>query len=438
MNEYDSAKMLDVLSEDQPTTLTTNPDEADILLLNTCSIREKAQEKVFSELGRWKRHKQERDVLIGVGGCVASQEGDAIHQRAPFVDLVFGPQTLHRLPEMVEQTRAKHIPIVDISFPEIEKFDCLPEPRAEGPTAFVSIIEGCSKYCSFCVVPYTRGEEISRPLDDVITEVVQLAEQGVREIHLLGQNVNAYRGPMHDGDIADLALLIHYVAAVEGIERIRFTTSHPVEFNDSLIEAYASVPELVSFLHLPVQSGSDRVLAAMKRGHTALEYKSKIRKLRAARPDIALSSDFIIGFPGETELDHTATMNLIREIGFDQSFSFIFSARPGTPAASLSDDTAIDIKKQRLAELQAQITEQAAAISQAMVGSTQRILVERQSRKSADQMSGRTENNRVVNFDGSAELIGRFVDVLITEALPNSLRGNYLRTNDPLFADHAA
>ncbi len=438
MNEYDSAKMLDVLSEDQPTTLTQNPEEADILLLNTCSIREKAQEKVFSELGRWRKHKEERDVLIGVGGCVASQEGDAIHQRAPFVDLVFGPQTLHRLPEMVEQNRVKHIPIVDISFPEIEKFDRLPEPRAEGPTAFVSIIEGCSKYCSFCVVPYTRGEEISRPLDDVIAEVAQLAEQGVREIHLLGQNVNAYRGPMHDGEIADLALLVHYVAAVDGIERIRFTTSHPVEFNDSLIEAYATVPELVSFLHLPVQSGSDRVLAAMKRGHTALEYKSRIRKLREARPGISLSSDFIVGFPGESEEDFNATMKLITDIGFDHSYSFIFSARPGTPAASLADDTEASVKKERLAVLQAQILEQAAAISSSMVGSVQRILVEGPSRKSPEQMSGRTENNRVVNFDGSESLIGRFVDVHITEALPNSLRGDYVQMNDPAFSDHAA
>jgi len=438
MNEYDSAKMLDVLSQDQPTTLTQSPDDADILLLNTCSIREKAQEKVFSELGRWKKHKQERGALIGVGGCVASQEGDAIHQRAPYVDMVFGPQTLHRLPEMVRQTRSRNAPVVDISFPQIEKFDCLPEPRAEGPTAFVSVIEGCSKYCSFCVVPYTRGEEISRPLDDVITEVVRLAEQGVREIHLLGQNVNAYRGPTHDGDIADLALLIRYVAAVDGIERIRFTTSHPVEFNDSLIEAYASVPELVSYLHLPVQSGSDRVLAAMKRGHTVLEYKSKLRKLRQTRPGISLSSDFIIGFPGETDADFDATMKLVTDIGFDHSFSFIFSPRPGTPAASLRDDNPDTLKKERLKILQAQITRQAMAISTAMVGTVQRILVEGPSRKSEDQMSGRTENNRVVNFDAPASLIGRFVDVRISEALPNSLRGDYLRTNDPACSDYAA
>ncbi len=437
MNEYDSAKMLDVLDSETPTTLTQDPEEADILLLNTCSIREKAQEKVFSELGRWKqlkerRNREDRDVIIGVGGCVASQEGEAIHRRAPFVDVVFGPQTLHRLPSLVGQRQDNGLPVVDISFPEIEKFDCLPEPRAEGPTAFVSIIEGCSKYCSFCVVPYTRGEEISRPLDDILAEVVMLAEQGVREIHLLGQNVNAYRGEMHDGDIADLALLIHFVAAVDGIERIRFTTSHPVEFNDSLIEAFANVPELVSFLHLPVQSGSDRVLAAMKRGHTALEYKSKIRKLMVARPDLTLSSDFIVGFPGETEKDFEDTMNLIRTIGFDHSFSFIYSARPGTPAASLVDETPDAVHKQRLKILQAQINEQAAAISQSMIGKVERLLVEGPSRKSDQQLCGRTENNRVVNFTSDdASLIGRFVDVRITEALPNSLRGDFIALNDP-------
>ena len=346
MNEYDSAKMLDVLEADSPTELTDNPADADILLLNTCSIREKAQEKVFSELGRWKPLKDLRkDVVIGVAGCVASQEGDAINARAPYVDLVFGPQTLHRLPALLRERNSSGKPQVDITFPEIEKFDNLPEPKADGATAFVSIIEGCSKYCSFCVVPYTRGEEVSRPLDDVLTEVVQLADQGVREIHLLGQNVNAYRGPMHDGGIADLALLIHYVAAVDGVERIRFTTSHPVEFSDSLIDAYAEVPELVSFLHLPVQSGSDRILAAMKRGHTVLEYKSKIRKLRKARPDICLSSDFIVGFPGETEDDFQQTLSLIEEIGFDQSYSFIFSARPGTPAAALEDPVSLDERK---------------------------------------------------------------------------------------------
>lgn len=437
MNEYDSAKMLDVLSEDQPTTLTTDPNEADILLLNTCSIREKAQEKVFSELGRWKKIKDGRDVVIGVGGCVASQEGDAIHRRAPYVDVVFGPQTLHRLPALLEQNRQKHIPIVDISFPAIEKFDNLPEPRAEGPTAFVSIIEGCSKYCSFCVVPYTRGEEISRPLDDIIDEINALADQGVREIHLLGQNVNAYRGEMDDGELADLALLIHYVAAVDGIERIRFTTSHPVEFNDSLIEAFANVPELVSFLHLPVQSGSDRVLAAMKRGHTVLEYKAKMRQLRRVRPDISLSSDFIIGFPGESDKDFAETMNLIREIGFDHSFSFIFSARPGTPAASLADETSAEDKKARLAELQALIIEQASSISQAMVGSVQRVLVEGPSRKKDSEICGRTENNRVVNFAGDTTLAGRFVDVTITEARPNSLRGEFVRLNDPDYTPRA-
>ena len=428
MNEYDSAKMLDVLSENEPVEATNDPAEADILLLNTCSIREKAQEKVFSELGRWRPLKDARkDVIIGVGGCVASQEGEAIHARAPFVDVVFGPQTLHRLPELVSQSRLQKTSVVDISFPEIEKFDALPEPKADGPCAFVSIIEGCSKYCSFCVVPYTRGEEISRPLDDVLAEVMALSEQGVREIHLLGQNVNAYRGPMHEGGTADLALLIRYVAAVEGVERIRFTTSHPVEFSDSLIDAYASVPELVSFLHLPVQSGSDRVLAAMKRGHTAIEYKSKIRKLMAARPDLTLSSDFIVGFPGETDADFEATMDLIRTIGFDHSFSFIFSARPGTPAASLADETPMAVKKERLAALQAQITKQAALISAGMVGSTQRVLVDRPARKNPDEISGRTENNRVVNFAGDKSLIGQFADVKITEALPNSLRGELVQ-----------
>ena len=424
MNEYDSAKMLDVLGEHGPVEPTTDPAEADILLLNTCSIREKAQEKVFSELGRWKKLKDARnDVVIGVGGCVASQEGDAIHQRAPFVDVVFGPQTLHRLPELVDDSQNNKRPVVDISFPEIEKFDRLPEPKADGPTAFVSIIEGCSKYCSFCVVPYTRGEEISRPLDVVLAEVVSLAEQGVREIHLLGQNVNAYRGPTHDGGIADLALLIHYVAAVEGIDRIRFTTSHPVEFNDALIDAYRTVPELVSFLHLPVQTGSDRILAAMKRGHTALEYKSKIRKLMAARPSLNLSSDFIVGFPGESEKDFEDTMKLIVEMGFDTSYSFIYSARPGTPAANLADDTPMDVKKARLHRLQATITQQAASISAGMIGTVQRVLVDRPSRKDPAQVSGRTENNRVVNFTADSSLIGQFADVLITDAQPNSLRG---------------
>lgn len=426
MNEYDSAKMLDVLGEHGPVEPTNDPADADILLLNTCSIREKAQEKVFSELGRWKPLKDARsDVVIGVGGCVASQEGDAIHERAPFVDVVFGPQTLHRLPEMVDDSVSNKKPVIDISFPEIEKFDRLPQPKADGPSAYVSIIEGCSKYCSFCVVPYTRGEEISRPLDDVLAEVVALSEQGVREIHLLGQNVNAYRGPMHDGSIADLALLIHYVAAVDGIDRIRFTTSHPVEFNDALIEAYRTVPELVSFLHLPVQTGSDRILAAMKRGHTALEYKSKIRKIMAARPSLTLSSDFIVGFPGETEKDFEDTMKLITDIGFDHSYSFIYSARPGTPASNLSDDTPMSEKKARLHRLQATINEQAAAISNNMIGTVQRVLVDRPSRKDPEQMSGRTENNRVVNFPADASIIGGFADVLITEARPNSLRGEF-------------
>ncbi len=424
MNEYDSDKMADVLRESHGYELTDAPEDADLLLINTCSIREKAQEKVFSELGRWRALKEKNpNIKIGVGGCVASQEGDGITRRAPFVDVVFGPQTLHRLPELIDRAEKNHGSVVDISFPEIEKFDRLPEPRAEGPTAFVSVMEGCSKYCSFCVVPYTRGEEISRPFDDVIAEVASLAEQGVREVNLLGQNVNAYRGPMHDGQIADLATLIYYVAAIEAIDRIRFTTSHPVEFTDSLVQAYAEVPKLASYLHLPVQHGSDRVLVAMKRGHTILEYKQKIRKLRQARPDISLSSDFIIGFPGETERDFEALMNLVAEMGFDQSFSFIYSARPGTPAASLTDDTPMEVKKERLRLLQERINQQAMTISRTMIGTTQRVLVEKLSRKSALQVSGRTENNRWVNFDAGASIIGEFVDVVITEALPNSLRG---------------
>jgi len=424
MNEYDSDKMADVLRESHGYELTGIAEEADLLLVNTCSIREKAQEKVFSELGRWRAIKERRDgVMIGVGGCVASQEGDGITRRAPFVDVVFGPQTLHRLPQLIDDAGSRHASVVDVSFPEIEKFDRLPEPRAEGPTAFVSCMEGCSKYCSFCVVPYTRGEEISRPLDDVIAEVVRLAQQGVREINLLGQNVNAYQGPMHDGSIADLATLIYYVAAVDGVDRIRFTTSHPVEFTDSLVQAYAEVPKLANYLHLPVQHGSDRILSQMKRGHTALEYKQKIRKLREVRPDISLSSDFIVGFPGETDRDFEATMNLIGDVGFDQSFSFIYSARPGTPAANLPDDTPLAVKKERLQILQARINQQAQAISESMVGTTQRVLVEKISKKSASQVSGRTENNRWVNFDADASAIGHFVDVVITEALPNSLRG---------------
>jgi len=424
MNEYDSAKMADVLNASHGMELTQNEAEADVILINTCSIREKAQEKVFSQLGRWKQHKKDgKPVLIGVGGCVASQEGEAIVKRAPYVDLVFGPQTLHRLPELIEKQRASGKPQVDISFPEIEKFDRMPEPRAEGPTAFVSIMEGCSKYCSYCVVPYTRGEEISRPFDDVIVEVAQLAAQGVREVNLLGQNVNAYRGPSHDGGVADLAVLIHAIAQIDGIGRIRFTTSHPLEFSDSLIEAYANVPQLANYLHLPVQAGSDRILSAMKRGYTALEFKQKIRKLRAVRPDICVSSDFIVGFPGESADDFDKTMKLIDDIGFDQSFSFIFSSRPGTPAANLADDTTAEEKHARLMRLQAAINTNAKRISQAMVGSVQRVLVEKPSTRDPSELTGRTENMRFVNFPGQSRLIGQFVDVLITEAMSNSLRG---------------
>jgi len=424
MNEYDSSRMADVLRESHGIELAERPEDADVLLLNTCSIREKAQEKVFSQLGRWRPWKAARpDLVIGVGGCVASQEGEAIRARAPFVDLVFGPQTLHRLPAMLDELARQRQPQIDVSFPEIEKFDCLPAPRADGPTAYVSVMEGCSKYCTYCVVPYTRGEEVSRPFDDVIAEVAALADQGVREVNLLGQNVNAYRGPMHDGEIADLSILIRWVAAIDGIERIRFTTSHPLEFSDALIEAYRDVPALVSYLHLPVQSGSDRILALMKRGHTALEYKDKIQRLRRARPDISISSDFIVGFPGETETDFEATMRLIETIGFDQSFSFIFSPRPGTPAADYADDVDHATKRQRLARLQARINHQAQAISRRMVGEVHRVLVDGRSRKDSAQLAGRTENNRVVNFTGPEQLIGGFADLLITEALPNSLRG---------------
>ncbi|MBS0557990.1 MAG: tRNA (N6-isopentenyl adenosine(37)-C2)-methylthiotransferase MiaB [Proteobacteria bacterium] len=424
MNEYDSAKMADVLAASHDLELTANEAEADVILINTCSIREKAQEKVFSQLGRWKELKQANPALvIGVGGCVASQEGEAIVKRAPYVDLVFGPQTLHRLPELIESNRATHCPQVDISFPEIEKFDRLPEPRAEGVTAFVSIMEGCSKYCSYCVVPYTRGEEISRPFDDVIAEVASLAAQGVREVNLLGQNVNAYRGPMHDGSVADLSLLIHAIAQIDAIGRIRFTTSHPLEFSDSLIEAYANVPKLANYLHLPVQAGSDRILSAMKRGYTTLEFKQKIRKLRKVRPDISVSTDIIVGFPGETDADFEATMKLIDDIGFDQSFSFIFSRRPGTPAASLADDTPDATKHARLARLQATINANAKKISESMIGTIQNVLVEGPSKKNANEMTGRTENMRYVNFPGDARLIGQFVDVQITQAMSNSLRG---------------
>ena len=424
MNEYDSAKMLDVLAQDCQLAVTENEEEAGLLLLNTCSIREKAQEKVFSQLGRWRKLKLKNpDLVIGVGGCVASQEGDAIRIRAPFVDMVFGPQTLHRLPQMLEQSKRSGKAVVDVSFPEIEKFDHLPEPKSDGVKAFVSIMEGCSKYCTFCVVPYTRGEEISRPLDDVIAEISTLAGQGVREVNLLGQNVNAYRGLMDDGEFADLALLIHYVATIDGIDRIRYTTSHPVEFSDSLIETYATVPELVNHLHLPIQSGSDRVLMMMKRGHTAIEYKHKIRKLREIRPDISLSSDFIIGFPGETEADFDATMKLIDDVGFDTSFSFIYSQRPGTPAAFIPDDVTQDTKKTRLKALQERILMQASLISQKMVGTRQTVLVEGLSRKSDQELSGRTENNRVVNFKGSLELVGQFIVVEITQAMNNSMKG---------------
>jgi len=424
MNEYDSAKMADVLKASHGMELTQDESEADVILINTCSIREKAQEKVFSQLGRWKQHKQGgKPVLIGVGGCVASQEGAAIVKRAPYVDLVFGPQTLHRLPQLIEAQRATGLPQVDISFPEIEKFDCLPEPRAEGPTAFVSIMEGCSKYCSYCVVPYTRGTEISRPFDDVLVEVAQLAAQGVREVNLLGQNVNAYRGPTFDGGIADLAVLIHAIAQIDGIGRIRFTTSHPLEFSDSLIEAYANVPQLANYLHLPVQAGSDRILSAMKRGYTTLEFKQKIRKLRAVRPDICVSSDFIVGFPGETDEDFEKTMRLVDDVGFDQSFSFIFSSRPGTPAANLADDTPMAVKHERLTRLQAALNANAKRINEAMVGSVQRVLVEKPSTRDPSELSGRTENMRYVNFPGHPRLIGQFVDVEITEAMSNSLRG---------------
>jgi tRNA-2-methylthio-N6-dimethylallyladenosine synthase len=424
MNEYDSGKMADVLAASHGLELTDREDEADVILINTCSIREKAQEKVFSQLGRWKSLKAGNPgLVIGVGGCVASQEGEAIIDRAPIVDLVFGPQTLHRLPTMLDSVRSTGSPAVDVSFPEVEKFDKLPEPGEQGPTAFVSVMEGCSKYCSFCVVPYTRGEEISRPFDDVIAECAALAERGAREINLLGQNVNAYRGPMHDGTVADLALLIHYVAAIGGVDRIRFTTSHPVEFSPSLIEAFGEVPELADYLHLPVQSGSDRVLGLMKRGHTVLEYKQKIRRLREKRPGISLSSDFIVGFPGETERDFEDTLRLIEELEFDQSFSFIFSARPGTPAASLPDELPLERKKERLQRLQELIGRQAARISRDMVGSVQTVLVEGPSKKNPAQLAGRTENNRVINFDADPRLIGQFTEVIVTEALSHSLRG---------------
>lgn len=433
MNEYDSARMQDLLKVSHGLEMTDRPEDADVLLLNTCSIREKAQEKVFHQLGRWKHLKQAKpDLIIGVGGCVASQEGADIGKRAPYVDLIFGPQTLHRLPEMIDASRQGQPVVVDISFPEIEKFDRLPEPRVDGPTAFVSIMEGCSKYCTFCVVPYTRGEEVSRPVDDVIAEIASLAERGVKEVNLLGQNVNAYRGENHLGEIVDFADLLHLVNMVPGIERIRYTTSHPVEFSQAIIDCYAEIPALVDHLHLPVQSGSDKILMAMKRGHTALEYKSKIRALRKIRPNISMSSDFIIGFPGETEADFAATMKLIEEIGFDTSFSFIYSQRPGTPASDLPDDTPESVKKKRLHILQGRIAQQAQAISEAMVGTTQRILVTGYSKKDPGQLSGRTENNRVVNFACTdPSLIGEFAEVSILEAYPNSLRGALVAEQAP-------
>ncbi len=425
MNEYDSTKMVDVLAHSHGYQRTQNPDEADLLLLNTCSVRERAQEKVFSELGRWREWKQAHPGrLIGVGGCVASQEGQAITQREALVDIVFGPQTLHRLPQLLDATRSSHKPTVDVSFPEIEKFDRLPEPRAAGPTAFVSIMEGCSKYCTFCVVPYTRGEEVSRPLDDVLTEIAKLADQGVREVTLLGQNVNAYRGRMGDsGEICDLALLISYVARMPGIERIRYTTSHPAEFTDALIDAFADEPKLASYLHLPVQSGSDRILGMMKRGYTRARYLDQIRRIRAARPGLSLSSDFIVGFPTETEDDFQQTLDLIAEAGFDCAFSFNYSPRPGTPAANLRDTVSVEDKDRRLQVLQARIRELDDAYKQSLVGSRQRVLVEKPSRRGGGQVAGRTTHNRMVNFNGPESLIGHFVDVDITEATTNSLRG---------------
>ncbi|CEG54964.1 tRNA (N6-isopentenyl adenosine(37)-C2)-methylthiotransferase MiaB [Stutzerimonas kunmingensis] len=423
MNEYDSSRMVDLLGEHQAMEITENPAEADVILLNTCSIREKAQEKVFSQLGRWRELKLDNpQLVIGVGGCVASQEGAAIRDRAPYVDVVFGPQTLHRLPEMIDAARTTKKPQVDISFPEIEKFDRLPEPRVDGPSAFVSVMEGCSKYCTFCVVPYTRGEEVSRPLADVLAEVVHLAENGVKEVTLLGQNVNGYR---YDGH--DFADLLHAVAAVEGIGRIRYTTSHPLEFSDAIIQAHADIPQLVKYLHLPVQAGSDRILAAMKRNHTALEYKSRIRRLKAAVPDILISSDFIVGFPGETDKDFEQTMKLIEDVGFDFSYSFVYSSRPGTPAADLADDTPDEVKKQRLAILQQRINQQGFENSRRMVGTTQRILVSDYSKKDPGMLQGRTEHNRIVNFRcDNPRLIGQFVDVHIDDALPHSLRGTLL------------
>ncbi|QLE79955.1 tRNA (N6-isopentenyl adenosine(37)-C2)-methylthiotransferase MiaB [Francisella sp. Scap27] len=427
MNEYDSSRMYEILNESYNTSKTDDYKEADIIIVNTCSIREKAQEKVFHQLGRWKKLKDKNeDLIIGVGGCVASQEGKNIIRRAPFVDLVFGPQTIHRLPELIKQKAETQKSQVDISFPEIEKFDYLPEPKAEGAKAFVSIMEGCDKYCSYCVVPYTRGPEVNRPFEDVLAECAVLAEQGVREITLLGQNVNHYMGPMENGQIADLALLIHFIAEIDGVDRIRFQTSHPVEFSQNLIDAYGSVPELANHLHLPVQHGSDRILTNMKRNHTILEFKQKIRKLKALRPNITISSDFIVGFPGETEEDFQKLMNLVKDIQFDNSFSFIYSKRPGTPAADLPDDTPMEVKKERLARLQALLKSNAQIISRQMVGSVQNILVESKSKKSDNVLAGRTENNRIVNFIGDESLIGKFIDIKIIEAHPNSLKGELI------------
>lgn len=424
MNEYDSSRMMDLLNSSHQAERVDTPDNADLLILNTCSIREKAEEKVFSELGRWREIKLKHPkLIIAVAGCVASQEGPAIRKRAPYVDIVFGPQTIHRLPAMLADLKTNQRPIVDVSFPEIEKFDNLPAPRADGPAAFVSIMEGCNKYCSYCIVPYTRGEEVNRPFDDIIQEVVQLAEQGVKEVTLLGQNVNAYRGLRHDGTTADLALLINYVAEIDGIERIRFTTSHPMEFSDSLIQAYASIPKLANHLHLPVQSGSDRILNSMKRGHTALEYKSKIRRLRTVRPEICISSDFIVGFPGETDDDFAATMALIESVGFDQSFSFIYSQRPGTPASDYPDNVSPEVKKQRLDLLQARLTKQGHAISQEMVNSIQSVIVTGPSKKDPEILCGRTENNRVINFAAPARAIGKMLNIKVTSANANTLFG---------------
>ena len=428
MNEYDSSRMREVLAENFQINSVASAEEADIILINTCSIREKAQEKVFHALGRWKNFKKnKKDLVIGVGGCVASQEGENIIKRAPFVDIVFGPQTIHRLPELIHKKQQQAKPQVDISFPTIEKFDYLPEPKAEGVKAYVSIMEGCDKYCAYCVVPYTRGPEVSRPFEDVLAECACFAEQGVREIMLLGQNVNHYLGPMENGDVADLALLIHYIAAIDGIDRIRYSTSHPVEFSDSLIEAYGEVPELANHLHLPVQHGSDKILSAMKRNHTALEFKQKIRKLRKIKPDITISSDFIVGFPGETDEDFEKLIQFVKEVDFDQSFSFIYSKRPGTPAANFADDIPEAVKKARLQQLQTVLKNNAARISRQMVGTIQSILVDGRSKKDDSVLCGRTENNRIVNFEGDPKLIGQFVDVKIINALPNSLVGELQR-----------